>query len=567
MYEGLISEIILIVIAAFIGGFVARTIKLPPVVGYVVSGIIFGVVGRNFLTSFDSIFALSEIGVSLLLFTLGFEVSLETIKRINKKILLAGIFQVCFTALALFPALLLFQFPIPVAILFSLIFSFSSTAVVVKILEEKGMLSNFPGNGVFVFLLIQDLFIVPVIFLMPLLFNSQFVFPDTLLQLGITLIKPIGIFVLIYVFGRYFLSRLLHILFRYPSQELTILATIFIATLSIGLLTSVGIPGSIAAFLAGMLVSEEGKNLAPMASIRPFRDILLVTFFVMMGMIVDINFLIQNLPLILLLTFVVLCIKFAVMFLILRNFKFLPSANIFITSHMNNVGELAAVIGQVAFVEKYINEATYENLLAVFILSLIAIPFWIKGTKHIYSRYKSNPYVKKLMGESHYFKNSTFEEIKDHVVICGHGRVGKEVRSLLEMGEVPYVVLDFDKSVVDDLVASSKNALYGDPTDNDILRAAGIERAKILVVAVPDSFSQKILIKTALKINPKLVILCRSHVDADKYELVNLGVNTIVLPEFEAGLRIGRKVLELLGFEQKDTNSMLARLRKFHLVQ
>ncbi len=567
MHEAFINEIILIVIAAFIGGFVARTIKLPPVVGYLVSGIIFGVVGKNFITSFDSIFALSQIGVSLLLFTLGFEMSLESLRKINKKVLLAGVLQVCFTALVLFPALLLFKFSVPVAILFSLIFSFSSTAVVVKILEEKGMLANFPGNSVFIFLLIQDLFIVPVIFLMPLLFESTFIFPETLIQLAITLVKPLVIFILIYLFGRIFLSRLLHLLFRYPSHEFTILATIFTAVLSIGLLTSVGIPESIAAFLAGVLVSEEGKNLAPMSSIRPFRDILLVTFFVMMGMLVDINFLVQNLPFIILLTLIVLIIKFSVIFLILRNFKFLPSANIFISSHLNNVGELAAVIGQVAFMEKYINEKTYENLLAVFILSLIAIPFWLKATKLIYSRYKTNPYVKKMMGESHYFKNSSYEEIENHVVICGHGRVGKEVRSLLEMGEVPYVVLDFDKSVVDELVSNSKNALYGDPTDTDILRAAGIEKAKILVVAVPDSFSQRILIKTALKINPKLVILCRSHVDEDKYELVNLGVNTIVLPEFEAGLRIGKKVLELLGFEQKDTNSMLARLRKFHLVQ
>lgn len=567
MQADFINEIILVVIAAFIGGFVARTIKLPPVVGYLVSGIIFGIVGKSFLTSFDSIFSLSEVGVSLLLFTLGFEMSIETLRRINKKILLAGVLQVCITAVALFPLLLLFKFALPVAVLFSLIFSFSSTAVVVKILEEKGMLSNFPGNSVFIFLLIQDLFIVPVIFIMPLLFQNNFIFPETLIQLAVALIKPLGVFILIYLFGRVFLSRLLRVLFRYPSQELTILATIFIAVLSIGLLTAVGIPESIAAFLAGVLVSEEGKNLAPMSSIRPFRDILLVTFFVMMGMLVDSNLLLHNLPFVLLLTFSVLCIKFLVTFFVLRNFKFLPSANIFIASHLNNIGELAAVIGQIAFIEKYINSATYENLLAIFILSLIAIPFWIKGTKVIYTRYKSNPYVKKFMGESHYFKNSSFEEIENHVVICGHGRVGKEVRSLLEMGNVPYVVLDFDKSVVDDLVANSKNALYGDPTDTDILRAAGIEKAKILVVAVPDSFSQKVLIKTALKLNSKLVVLCRSHVDEDKYELVNLGVNTIVLPEFEAGLRIGKKVLELLGFEIKNTNSMLARLRKFHLVQ
>ena len=274
MHPSFINEIVLLVVAAFIGGFVARSVKLPPVVGYLISGIIFGVVGRNFIPSYQSLFELSQIGISLLLFTLGFEVSLQSLRRVNRKIIGIGVLQVVLTSVLIFPVLLLSHFPLPVAVLFSILFSFSSTAVILKILEEKGMINNFPGNNVFIVLLIQDLFIVPVIFLIPLIFNTHFIFPNSIVNFLVAGIKPLLAFLLMLIVSRVFLSRLFKLLFRYPQQELTILATIFTAVLSIGILNYAGLPQSIAAFFAGVIISEEGKNLAPLASIRPLRDIL-----------------------------------------------------------------------------------------------------------------------------------------------------------------------------------------------------------------------------------------------------------------------------------------------------
>ncbi len=566
MHASFINEIILLVVAAFIGGFVARSIKLPPVVGYLVSGVIFGVIGKTFIPSYQNLFELSQVGISLLLFTLGFEVSLKILRRVSPIVFYVSALQILLTTICILPVLLLFHFSLPIAILFSVLFSFSSTAVVLKILEEKGMVSNFPGNNVFMILLIQDLFIVPVIFLMPLLFNSQFHFPETIITFLITAIKPLIIFILIYILGRFLFARLFHILFRYPQQELTILATIFTAVISIGLLTYAGLPQSIAAFFAGVLISEEGKNLAPLSAVKPLRDILLVLFFVMIGMLVNVPSLFQTFPLILTTTILILGIKFFVTFFLLRFFKFIPSANIFVSSYLSNIGEFAIVVAQIAFVSHYITQGDYESLLSIFILSLISIPAITGLAKRIFEKYKHTQFVRNFMGDSHYFMRSAYDKIENHVIILGHGRVGKEVRNLLDMGNVPYVVVDFNRHAIDSLTKNMKNALYGDPTDIDVLRGAGIKTAKILVVALPDSSTQKMIIKTALTVNPKLVVLCRSHVDEDKYELVNLGVNTIVIPEFEAGLRIGKKALELLGFSDKNTLELLRKLRKFHFV-
>jgi CPA2 family monovalent cation:H+ antiporter-2 len=244
----------------------------------------------------------------------------------------------------------------------------------------------------------------------------------------------------------------------------------------------------------------------------------------------------------------------------------LPSANVFISSYLSNIGEFAIVVAQIAFVSHFISVQHYESLLSIFIVSLVLIPLVTHSSKFIFEKYKNTSFVKNFMGDSHYFMRSAYEKIENHVIILGHGRVGREVRNLLEMANVQYVVVDIDRNSVDTLAKGMKNALYGDPTDIEVLKGAGIKSARILVVGLPDSFSQKIIIKSALELNPKLVVLCRSHKDEDKYELVNLGVNTIVIPEFEAGLRIGKKVLELLGFSDKNTLEMLRKLRKFYFI-
>lgn len=560
------SEIILIITAAFLGGFLARSAKLPPVLGYIASGLLFGVIGKHFIDSYSLLIFLSQIGVSLLLFTLGFEISLDSLRKINRNVIFAGVFQVFSATIVILPILLLFNLRFEVAVLFSFLFSLSSTAVIVKLLEEKGLLNDFPGNHVFIFLLVQDLFIVPIIFLLPVLFTKSFT-PVLIGVFFLSAIKPLIIFVLILILGKLFLNKILNILYKYPSHELTILATIFLASISIGLFQSVGIPQSIAAFLAGLLISEQGRNLAPLSELRPFRDVFLVLFFVMTGMLLNFDFLASHLIIVVLITAGILFAKFLVSYIIFRFFKYSPSSSVFATSHLSNIGEFAAVIGQIAFIEGFIKNDEYNLLLSIFIFSLISIPFWTKYFRIIADKLSKLGLLKNLVGsESTFYKSFTEENFDNHVVICGHGRVGKEVRAILDAASVSYVVIDFNRKTISELNSVSKFAIYGDPTDPEVLTASFIERAKVLVVALPDTFSQKKIIDAALKLNPNIIILCRSHKEEDRYSLINMGVNTIVLPELEAGLRIGAEVLDLFGTDPEITNALIKRSRRQHLV-
>ena len=560
-----LSEIILITVAAFIGGFIARTIKFPPVLGYIASGIVFGIIGKNIFQSYESLVALSEIGISLLLFTLGFEISLDKLKNINKKIFFIGIAQTLLITAFLFPVFFLFNIDLKVSILFSILASFSSTAVVVKILEEKGLLNDFPGNNVFILLLIQDLFVVPVIFFLPVIFSTTGISGMSIVDFIISAVKPIGIFIGLLIASRFLLSRFINVLFRYPSGELTILATIFTAATAIYLFSSVGLPQTIAAFLAGVLISEQGKNLAPLTELRPFRDLFLVLFFVLTGMLLNFGFFIDNFFLIVAMLAVIIILKFMIIYTSLRVSRFSPTSSVFISSHLANIGEFSVVIAQIAFVSGFLATKDYNLILSFFVLSLISIPVWTNYARGITEKIARTGILARILPKEDREQHFA-QKFSNHVVICGHGRVGREVRALLDLANIPYVVVDFNRKVINDLLSLSKYAIYGDPTDREILAATFIKDARALVIAVPDGFSQKQIVDAALKFNPNLIIICRSHVEDDRYDLVNMGVNTIVVPELEAGLRIGHEVLGLFNIHVPDIESFVKRLRRTSLL-
>lgn len=563
-----LPELIFIIIAAFIGGFVARSIKLPPVLGYIASGIVFGVLGKNFFHSYDTLVELSQMGISLLLFTMGFEISLETFKKVHKKVFVIGILQVLLTMIGLLPVFLLFNFDTSTSIFFAYITSFSSTVVIVKVLEGKGLLHNFPGTHVFIYLLLQDLFVVPIIFLLPLIFSQNGLSSADIIHFLFIALKPLIIFIFLYSFSKLFLSKFLNLLFKYPSHELNTLATIFIAALSIGLLESVGLPQSIAAFLAGVLISEQGKNLGPLAEIRPLRDILLVLFFVTTGMLLQFNFVLSHIGIILLLAFCILVVKYSIIFLLLMTGNYFPSASVFISSNLTNIGEFAIVVAQIALVSNFITDNSYNILLSVFIISVLLIPLWITYAKAFQEKI-IHTWLFSFLLKNHpeRFKTIQFNNMKNHVIICGHGRVGQQVRALLDLAEIPYAVIDFDKKAVSDLTHLNKFALYGDPTDDEILKAANVQYAKVLVIAIPEIASQKKITELARHMNHNIIIICRSHREESKADLMNLGVTSVIVPEFEAGLKIGDLVLENLDIDRTKTSSFIKHIRKQHSVQ
>lgn len=562
MTESFLRDIIFIATAAFFGGFLARTIKLPPVLGYISSGILFSLIGRPFLSSYDGLLALSQLGISLLLFTHGFEITLDALKKIDKRILIVGILQVIITSFLLYPILVYVGLSIPIAILFSMLFSFSSTTIVIKILEEKSMLYNFPGNAIFLLLLVQDLFVVPIIILFPILFGEATgSFSSILGSLTISAIKPITIFLLLLIFNKYFLSRVLGIIFRYPSHELTILATIFTAAITIALLKYAGLPDAIAAFLAGVIISEQGKNLAPLSEIRPLRDIFLVIFFVLTGMLFSVPYFIENFWMIILLTCSVLVVKFIVIYCLLRIQFFNLSPSLKISSYIINIGEFAVVIGQLALLDHHISNDSYYLLLSVFVLSLVFIPFESTIIEKIHIKINKSKFLKKFFPDTHGATVHSEKKIINHVIICGHGRVGRNMRTVLDVAEIPYVVIDYNRKAILDIQNVGKHALFGDPTDPDILELAHVKSAKALVITFSDVSENKKIIKVAKYLHKNIFIISRINKKEDEDGFLKLGADEVIFPESEAGIRLGIHLLENFHVSKEKQEEYIKRIQ------
>jgi CPA2 family monovalent cation:H+ antiporter-2 len=551
-----INEVLVLVAAAFIGGFFARFLGFSPVLGYILSGIIFGNLGERFFYPGSSLLFLSNLGIALLLFTLGLELSFENLKIIDKRVIYLSFLQVLLNSLLFIPLFLVFHFNLPTSIFVSVLFSFSSTAIIVKILEEKGLLDDFPGKEVFVFLLIQDILILPFIFFLPLIFSATF--DSAMIVNLLSSLARIALVIIFLIFlSRFIVSWVLNILFAYSSNELILLASIFVATVSVYFLQLAGLPLGLAAFFAGILIGEEGKNLAPLAVIKPFRDLFITLFFVLSGMLLNITFVGSHLSLILAIVFCVLLIKLISIFVLLRVAGFFHSAAIFVASYLANIGEFSVIIAQFALSSHFINSDIYNIVLAVFLLSLVATPFIIRfeGFLSFLPPFSSIP--KHTFGTEASFEN--------HVVICGHGRVGREVRVLLDFAGIPYIVVDYNRQIARELYKKQKQIIFGDPGDPDVLASAKVEKAKVLVVAVPDRFSQRKIIQNALKLNPQIKIICRSHRDEDIVDLLNYGANAIVMPEFEAGIKIGMHVLEEFGIEDQVIEEFSKKARKLSL--
>ncbi|MBP9815357.1 MAG: cation:proton antiporter [Candidatus Levybacteria bacterium] len=563
MTESFLRDIIFIATAAFFGGFLARSVKLPPVLGYISSGILFSLIGRPFISSYDGLLALSQLGISLLLFTHGFEITIDALKKIDKRILVVGVLQVIVTSFVLFPILTYFGLSISVAILFSILFSFSSTTIVIKILEEKGMLYNFPGSAIFLLLLVQDLFVIPVIILFPILFGEATGSVSSILgSLLVSAVKPIIIFLFILIFNKYFLSKVLGFIFRYPSHELTILATIFTAAITIALLKYAGLPDAIAAFLAGVIISEQGRNLAPLSEIRPLRDIFLVIFFVLTGMLFSVPYFIANFWMIIFLTGIVLFIKFIVIYSLLRIqfFNFSPSLKI--SSYIINVGEFAIVIGQLALLDHHISNDSYFLLLSVFILSLAFIPFENTIIEKIHTKINKYKFLKRLFPDSHGAVVHSEQKVVNHVIICGHGRVGRNIRTVLDVAEIPYIVIDYNRKAILDIQNVGKHALFGDPTDPDILGLAHVKSAKAMVITFSDVTENKKIIKVAKYMNKNLYIISRIHRKEDESEFLKLGADEVTFPESEAGLRLGVQLLKNFHISKDKQEEYIKRIHE-----
>ena len=551
-----------VVVAAVAGGFLAKLLKAPGLVGYIVAGI---VIGAILPPGLKEVSGLAQVGIILLLFSIGVELSFDRLSRYLRVAVFGALIQIVLVTLLGYFILAVFGLPPLPALILSLGFSISSTAVLVKILSDRGETDTIHGEIMLGWSLVQDLSVIPIMVILPLLASAGgggLALP-VLMALGKALLVILGVILL----GKKVVPYFVHILAETNSRELLLLASIALALGTAAVTSYFGISPALGAFLAGVVIAESQEHHAIFAETRPLRDLFVALFFVTLGFLVTPSVIIPKFGLIIVLTLIVIVLKVLVVFIVSSLFGYKGKTGIANSFGLSQVGEFAFVIFSASLALRILSPEETSIGISVTLLTLIfspilyksVVPFWRK-MKLLTVKY---PALSKffMSGERHDFDESMF---KDHIIVCGYGRVGSWVGKALKEYGIPFVVVDYNQKVVQELKDAGMSVIYGDPTEPEVLEAVGIRRAKAIILAIPDRVVQETLITYVQTVAPDVKIISRAHRDEDWEKLKTLRVDKVIQPEFEAAVEIVRSVLISRGKNRDEISDVIRNLRVSH---
>jgi len=560
----LVAWLGLILAVAFLGGFGAKKIKQPAVVGYLSVGILLSFLTSRFLPIRDALSFFSEIGIAFLMFTLGLGLSWDYLRRVKTIALWGGIIQILLVVILSIFILPRFGFDFSTSILMGCAFSLSSTAIVVKILSEKGEIETLPGGIMLGWLLVQDLAVLPMVAILPTLaggFNFG--------ALSLSIVKAAAVLTAVWFLGKNLAPRFIAKVADFGSRELLLIAVVALCLLTAILTSALGLSLALGAFLAGLVISKSSENHAIFSEIRPLRDLFSIVFFVSLGMFLNPYLLVSKIGLILLISLGVILFKFLVVVFLTLYLGYHTKTALIVGLGLTQVGEFAFILSRIGLSSGMINEESYSLILSVALVTILVTPWLMILAPKLYFLLQraTKPFPKlhqKLFVTIDRFNQPGGLDLKDHVVICGHGRVGSWLGRALQLLEVPYVVIDYNNQIITELKAKGVNALYGDPADIDVLDYAQVDKAKVVVVAIPDEATQEVVVANCQTLNPGVKIISRIHQREALARLRSLGVACLIQPEFEAALSIIHRVLQFFGVDKEEIAGKIKRLKIEH---
>jgi CPA2 family monovalent cation:H+ antiporter-2 len=555
---GIAADIAVIVLAGLVGGFIAHRLRQPLMLGYIAAGVILGPVSNHaWINDPHDIELLAEIGVALLLFSLGIEFSLKELRPVRRIALIGTPIQLLITLGAGLGVGTVLGWPWTEAVWFGACISLSSTMVVLKTLQAQGRLGTLSSRVMIGILLVQDLALVPMLILLPKLTDLQGGLPD----LGWAFLRAGVFLVLMFLVGTRVIPRLMVLVSRANSRELFLL-TVTALGLGIGFATyKVGLSFAFGAFVAGIVLSESEHNHQALSDIIPLRDIFGLLFFASVGMLLDPSYLKENLLLVMGLVAVIALVKGLVFASLARVFRYGNVVPLALGLTMFQAGEFSFVLGRVGLATSGIGQDLYSGIMAVALLSMFLTPLVSGLTTPLYGLIR-----RRRAREPLQTINLEREDLHDHVVIAGAGRMGQAVARVLGRSRLPFVLVELDQHRLEFCRDAGMALIYGDATHPLVLEAAGLEKARLLLVTTPGPVTTLAVVRHSRRLRPDLHVVARAESSQMLEELRELAVHEVVQPQMEAGLEITRQALLHLDVSPKEIDRCLADARlDFHL--
>ncbi|QLC50460.1 cation:proton antiporter [Methanolobus zinderi] len=537
--------------------------KLSSVLGFLVTGILAGPHGLGIITGVEEVEALAEIGIILLLFTIGIEMSLKDLWDIKKAVLAGGGLQVAITTVLVYYICIYMGLSTGTSIFMGFLVSLSSTAIVLKLLQEKGEIYTPYGKTSLGILIFQDIIIVPMILLTPILAGVP---GDSDAGAMEFLLRGLGIILLVVVSARWIMPALLFQIVKTRNKELFLVSIIFIVLATAWLTSNAGLSLALGAFLAGLIISESEYSHQAIGNIMPFKDIFMSFFFVSIGMLLDVGFFTSNLVLLFALAAVVLVLKSITIGVVTFLLGY-PFRTAFITGlGLSQVGEFSFVLAGFGLDVALINGELYQTFLAVSILTMAATPFVITSSHDMADRILQRT-SNRILINGIYSKGLTQveekedERISDHLIVIGYGFNGKTVSNAAKSASIPYVVIETNPETVRREKKHGEKILYGDATHEAVLESANIHSARILVVGISDYIATRKIVEVAKRMNPDVYVLARTRYLTEMKALHEMGADEVIPEEYETSVEIFVRLLKKYLVPEDEINRFTRELR------
>ncbi|MDE2401033.1 MAG: monovalent cation:proton antiporter-2 (CPA2) family protein [Burkholderiales bacterium] len=549
---------LLYLLAAVIGVVLCRLLKLPPMLGYLVVGVVIGPNALGLVRDSTEVQYLAEFGVVFLMFVIGLEFNLPKLKSMRSLVFGLGLSQVGLTMVAtvgghlaltaglvtlgLHDGLLGWKLSWQSAVALGGALAMSSTAIVVKMMAERLELDSPHGRRVMGILLFQDLAVVPLLVLIPALGSSPAELTRTLLIAGL---KASVVLALLLMGGQKVMHWWLTQVARRKSEELFML-NLLLVTLGLAWLTEhAGLSLALGAFLAGMLIAETEYKHQVETDIRPFHDVLLGLFFITVGMKLDWHSVVDHWALVLVLSTLPVVFKFGLVAALARQFGAETGVALRTGLYLAQAGEFGFVLLSLATDNQLIPANAQSPLLAAMVLSMLATPLIIMGSNRIVMKLSSTDWLMQSLAMTKIAAKAINTE--RHVLICGYGRSGQNLARLLDKEHIPYIALDLDPDRVQQAAAAGQNAVFGDATRLQSLIAAGLTRASALVITYPSTASARKILHLVHEYAPELPVVVRTIDDSSLDELQHAGATVVVPEAIEGSLMLASQALALVG--------------------
>ncbi|WP_462317757.1 cation:proton antiporter domain-containing protein [Marinilabilia sp.] len=555
----ILKDILIIFALSTLVNYIFTKIKIPSIVGYLLTGVLAGPHLTGVISNVENIEVLAEIGVVLLLFTIGLEFSLKHLIKIRKIVFWGGFLQFSLTTLIVLGISRMYDLDFKGALFVGFLTALSSTAVVLKILQDRSEITSNYGRTVLGVLIFQDLILVPLLLFTPIIGGESTNVMEEIFWMGL---KSLGIILFVIFGNKWFMNKLLHAIAMTKNQELFLMSILLIC-LSVAFLTAeLGMSLAFGAFLAGLMISESEYSHNAFGHIIPFKDTFSSFFFVSIGMLLDLQFLMDNITIVLGTVAMVVLVKMLIAsgtaFMLGHTFR----GVVLVGLALAQVGEFSFILVKLGQNYQIISEYYYQLFLAVAVITMSISPFLIMVARPLSHAAMKLPLPKRFVEGLFPLKQIDIPELNNHLVLIGKDSRALSMSVMARHVKIPYISIVFDPATVKERQQKGETVIYGDAQNSPILEKAHVKTAAVIVISVGDVVTAMSITEKVRNFNKHAAIIVRTRQIDDAEDLYKMGATQVLPEEFETAIEMFERVLNKFLMPKDEIEVTIGRIRK-----